>query len=95
MTDRVRFHLDENVDPDVARGLRRHGIDVTTTIDANLRSQSDEAQLAFAAQTGRILVTHDADFLALAARDAAHSGIAFCNKSARSVGEIIRGLILI
>jgi hypothetical protein len=32
--DRIRFHLDENVDPDIATALRRHDVDVTTTNDA-------------------------------------------------------------
>ena len=31
-----RFHLDENVDPRVAAGLRLLGADVTTTADAGL-----------------------------------------------------------
>jgi hypothetical protein len=31
MASRIRLHLDENVDPDVGRALRRHSIDVTTT----------------------------------------------------------------
>jgi hypothetical protein len=30
----LRFHLDEHVSPAVAEGLRRRGIDVTTTLDA-------------------------------------------------------------
>jgi branched-chain amino acid transport system permease protein len=34
MTDRIRFHLDENVDPAVADGLRRRAVDVTTTQEA-------------------------------------------------------------
>jgi hypothetical protein len=38
MTDRLRFHLDEHIDPDVARALRRYGIDVTTTVEAGLRT---------------------------------------------------------
>jgi len=44
MAERIRLHLDENVDPDVALALRRHGIDITTTQDAGLRQQSDTAQ---------------------------------------------------
>ena len=28
MAERIKFHLDEHVDPDIARALRRHGIDV-------------------------------------------------------------------
>ena len=43
MPERIRFHLDEHVDPDVARALRRYGIDVTTTVEAGLCTQSDEA----------------------------------------------------
>ena len=48
MSDRIRFHLDENVDPDVALALRRQGIDVTTTREMKLLGQPDEVQLAFA-----------------------------------------------
>jgi hypothetical protein len=29
MADRIRFHLDEHVDPAIATALRRAGIDVT------------------------------------------------------------------
>jgi predicted nuclease of predicted toxin-antitoxin system len=95
VTDRIRFHLDENVDPDVARGLRRHGIDVTTTVEVGLRTQSDIAQLAFIRQERRLMVTHDADFLRLATAGEEHPGIVYCDKASRSIGEIIRGLILI
>lgn len=95
MSERIRFHLDEQVDPDIARALRQHGIDVTTTIDAGLRTVGDEQQLDFARRTGRILVTHDADFLRLAGQGLDHSGIAYCHKASRSLGEIIRSLILI
>jgi uncharacterized protein with PIN domain len=68
MTDRIRFHLDENVDPAIADGLRRRGVDVTTTQEAGLLRSSDEEQLAFVISEGRILVTHDEDFLARAKR---------------------------
>lgn len=62
MADRIRLHLDENVDPDVARALRRHGIDVTTTQEASLRTKSGAAQLDFIRSEGRVIVTHNADF---------------------------------
>jgi len=39
--------LDENVNPVIAAALRRHGIDVTTTIEMNLRTSSGEEQLEF------------------------------------------------
>ena len=55
----------------------------------------DAAQLAYALKEGRVIVTHDADFLRMDARGIEHAGIAYCHKSARSVGEIIRTLMLI
>ena len=48
MSRSIRFHLDENCDGRIARGLRRRGVDVTTTTDARNRMSPDEAQIAFA-----------------------------------------------
>jgi len=95
VSDRIRFHLDEPVDPDIARALRKHGIEVSTTQDAGLRTRSDSEQLEFARSEQRVIVTHDADFLRIASRTSDHSGIAYCHATARGVGEIIRRLILI
>ena len=68
MTDRIRFHLDENVDPAVADGLRRRGVDATTSQTWGLLRAPDDQQLAFSLTNRRILVTHDEDFLARQAR---------------------------
>ncbi len=95
MAERIRFHLDEHVDPDIARALRRYGIDVTTTAEAGLRTSDDAAHLDFIRREGRVVVTHDADFLRYAAQSRDHPGIAYCHMGARSMGEIIRSLILI
>lgn len=66
MADRIRIHLDENIDPVIASALRCYGVDVTTTAEANLRGSNDEAQLAFAKRHMRVIVTHDEDFLRMA-----------------------------
>ncbi|MCI0397948.1 MAG: DUF5615 family PIN-like protein [Chloroflexi bacterium] len=95
MTDRIRFHLDENVDPVIAAALRRYGIDVTTTVEAGLRTSRDETQLAFANRENRVIVTHDEGFLRVASRTQDHPGITYCHKEARSIGEMIRMLRLI
>ena len=95
MPARIRFHLDKQADPDIARALRRHGVDVTTTVEAGLRSASDALQLDYARREGRVLVTHDADFLRLVNRTRDHPGVAYCEPTARSIGEIIRGLLLL
>lgn len=92
MAERVRYHLDENVDFDVAAGLRRHGIDVTTTSELGLRGASDEAQWEFVVAQGRVLVTHDTDFLRMAQKEQHHFGIVYSDKGTRSIGEMIRSL---
>ena len=95
MSDVIQFHLDENVDPAVADGLRRRGIAVTTTRDAGRVGASDEVQLAFAVREQRVIVTHDDDFLKLARLRGKHWGIAYCHSQSRSIGQIIGGLLLI
>ena len=75
MADRIRFHLDEHVDPAIATALRRAGIEVTTTIEAGLRTKNDEAHLRFARTEGRVIVIRDQDFLRLAAQMGDHRGI--------------------
>ena len=95
MPKSIRFHLDENVDPDIALALRRTGIDVTTSQEANLLAESDVVQLDFARTQSRILVTHDDDFLILNSQGIDHSGIVYCQKDTKSVGYIIRMLVLL
>jgi predicted nuclease of predicted toxin-antitoxin system len=89
----MRFHLDENVDHAVAAGLRARGIDVTTSTDARLLSASDDAQLDYASSEKRVLVTHDGPLLGSAMQKSSHAGIAYCQKNALAVGEIIRALV--
>ncbi len=95
MTDRIRFHLDEQVDPEIASQLRRRGLDVTTTVEVGLRTASDESQLNFIRQQKRVILTHDQDFLIIASRTSEHPGIVYCKQKTRSLGEIVRGLLLI
>jgi predicted nuclease of predicted toxin-antitoxin system len=95
VAERIRFHLDEHIDPDIAAALRRHGVDVTTTPQAGLRTANDDEHLTYAKTQRRVTVTDDVDFLRLAASDPAHPGIVICRRQFLSVREIIRGLILI
>ncbi len=90
----MRFHLDEHVAHAIALGLRRRGIDVTTTTDAGLLSAPDDDHLAYAKRERRVIVTNDTDFLASAAVDPTHCGIAFYAQGKRSFGEVIRHLAL-
>ncbi|WP_404789437.1 DUF5615 family PIN-like protein [Altericista sp. CCNU0014] len=92
---RIRFHLDENVSNAIAAALRRMEIEVSTTPETKLLGQSDEAQLEFAQAEGRVIVTHDDDFLKIASVQTNHPGIAYCRKDAKSVGDIVKQLALI
>jgi predicted nuclease of predicted toxin-antitoxin system len=90
----MRFHLDEHVAHAVAAGLRRRGIDVTTTADTSLLGASDDDHLAYAKREQRVIVTQDIDFLRSAAIDSTHFGIAYYPQGKRTIGEIIRHLTL-
>jgi hypothetical protein len=91
----IRFHLDEHIPTAIAVGLRRRGIDVTTTADAALSGADDEDHVSFGLSQDRVIVTHDDDFLVLHSRGVRHAGIAYCHQGSRSIGELLRSLLLI
>ncbi|MCW1969436.1 MAG: DUF5615 family PIN-like protein [Anaerolineae bacterium] len=91
----IRFHLDENVAHAVAKGLLQHGVDVTTTSEMHMLGHVDEDQLAHATAEGRVLFTQDRDLLRIAQHFIDHAGIIYCDKNARTVGEIVKRLLAI
>lgn len=95
MSNIIRFHLDENVSHAIAEGLRRRGIDVTTTPEAGMIGVSDEEQIAFAIEQERVMFTQDTDFLRMARVGISHNGIIYCQQKSRSIGEILRSITLI
>src|SRR5579872_549594 len=64
-SNRVRYFLDEHIDPGVIPYLRSHGIDVLTAVEAGRANQriSDADQLTYATAQGRVLVSRDKHFL--------------------------------
>ena len=58
---KVRFQADNDLNQNLVRAVRRHNlrIDFQTAPEANLHGLDDEAVLAFAANEGRVLVSHD------------------------------------
>ncbi len=74
----IRIHLDENCSLAIAEGLRRRGIDVTTTPEVGLLGAIDEDQLAYCLAEGRVIFSYDDDLLRLAASGVEHAGIAYC-----------------
>ncbi len=92
---KIKFHLDENVTLAIANGLRRRGIDITTTPEQGMLGQSDEQQLAFALSQKRVIFTQDTDFLRLHHAALSHAGIVYCPQRSKSLGEILQRLVLI
>jgi len=79
----------------VATDLRRRGIDALTVQESGRAGYPDEEHLAYALAEGRVLATMDADFLALDAAGAQHAGIVYAHPQSLTIGEWVRGLLLI
>lgn len=92
---RIRFYLDENLPVAVAEQLLRRGIDAVTVRDLGRLGESDVDHLALARSTGRVLCTHDADYLDLALTGIPHSGIVFGQQDRHGVGSWVGFLELV
>jgi hypothetical protein len=57
----MRFLLDEDVNPDVAKIARGLGLEVISVHEIDRRGYTDPDQLRFAASEGRALVTRNRD----------------------------------
>ena len=94
MQNPCRVYTDEHVPRAVIEGLRRRGVDVLSTNEAEMLGASDVEQLALAQSQGRIILTQDDDFLRLHAQGRTHSGIVYARQPT-PIGDMIRGLMLI
>lgn len=95
MADPVQYYFDQHMNPVVAVGLRRRGIDVLTAQDAGRCGYDDPDQLAFAAADGRVMFTFDVDYLALHAAGTPHAGIAWAQEQKYGIGQLIAVLTLV
>jgi len=90
--NKLRFYLDENMDPEIAEQLRRRGIDALSARDASLLRVSDGVQLRYAAAHGRLLCTKDSDFANPANWVVKHDGIAYFPDRSVSIGYAVEAL---
>ena len=90
----IKFYTDEHVARTVVKGLRERGVDVLTVTEAGLLGAPDDAHLANALRDGRVVFTHDVDFLRLHAAGVGHAGIVYVPREL-PIGDVIRGLMLI
>jgi predicted nuclease of predicted toxin-antitoxin system len=73
----IRFLLDENFNGKIVRGLRLRdpNVDMVRVQDTDLYGASDPEILEWAAQEGRILLTHDIDTMTKFANDRMAQGL--------------------
>lgn len=91
---KIRYLVDEHVSRVILRGLQRRGIDAVRPQDIQREGFSDEAQLEWAAQEARVVVTFDQDYLRLAAQRSEHAGVAYCFPDKYGISELLGLLIL-
>jgi len=89
---KLRFYLDENMDPEIAKQLVNRGIDAVAAREVSLLSVSDGLQLRFAIAGGRVLCSKDSDFTRPKVTNVEHCGIAFFPDSAVSIGYAVNAL---
>ena len=86
---------DEHVKSGIVEGLRRRGVDVVTVQELELNETDDKVLLTEATRQGRLMLSCDADFLAIhhewLRTGRPHAGIVYWPQS-RSIGEAIQRL---
>src|SRR5437660_7645998 len=72
----LRLAADENFNNDIVRGVRRRhpAIDVVSVQDASLSGADDPTILEWAANAGRVLLTHDVSTMTRFAYDRVREG---------------------
>jgi hypothetical protein len=72
----LRFFADENFNNDIVRGVRRRNptVDIVRVQDAGLSSKEDPAILESAAQSDRVVLTHDVATMTRYAYDRVREG---------------------
>lgn len=95
----VAFDFDHNMQSAVVAALRANGLDVLTALEDEYDRHPDEDVLDRAKSLKRVVVTHDQDFLDIAAdrqiRSEDFPGIIFCHSGKASIGTIVLDLTLI
>ena len=90
------LYFDHNMQHAVVTALRDRGLDILTSLEDGYDRQPDDRLLDRALTLRRILVTHDQDFLEIAARRLADSvefpGIVFCHFTKSSIGGLVMDL---
>jgi len=95
----LRLYMNHHVRRAITEGLRHRGVDVVTAYEDGAASFDDEHILERAGQLGRVVFTHDDDFLAIADRwqqaGRPFSGLIYAHQLRVTVGQAIEDLELV
>lgn len=97
----LKLAADENFHNDIVRGLRRRNpsLDLIRIQDVSVVGQEDPAVLEWAAQEGRILLTHDVNTIPGFAFERVRDGLpmpgVFLVSQHHAIGSIIGDLLLL
>jgi hypothetical protein len=89
----IRYYTDTHIAKAVAEQLRLRGVDVIRCEEVGLAEVSDQEHIAYAAEHGLAMVTHDQGFTghhrAWLEQDQHHSGIFLITKDKDNIGMIV------
>jgi predicted nuclease of predicted toxin-antitoxin system len=95
----IKLYMDVNIPRAITEGLRLRSVDVLTPQDDGTSRLEDPALLDRSTSLGRVLFSHDDDFLIEGTRRQRggedFAGIIYCHQLRATVGEIIDSLELI
>jgi hypothetical protein len=100
MTSKLKFYTDKHIPKAVTKQLQKRGVDVIRCEEAGLSHAEDFVHLEYATRAGRVVISHDTDFIRLhhkwQSEGKKHAGIMFClaylqgeAKVGRMIGEIM------
>ncbi len=96
---RILLYVDEDaMDGDFVEAVRVRGVDVITVADAGMLHRTDEEQLAWATERGRVLFSCNVgDFYHLHTerleQGMSHAGIVLVQQQRYGIGELMRGVL--
>lgn len=95
----IALYMDENVQGQIVRGLRRRGVDVLTAEEDGWNEQLDSEVLDRAGELSRVAFSRDQDFLRVAVRrqrsGEAFAGVIYAHQVRVSIGRCVTDLELL
>ena len=96
---KILLYVDEDsMDEDFVKALKSRNVDVLTVADVGMLRRSDEDQLDWAKQNGRVIFSFNTrDFYrlhtTLVGKDLSHAGIILAPQQRYGIGDLMKGVL--